>query len=187
MQVAPSNRGTASASLERLFRDLVHRSFDDLNVGAPRMREYVRDLLCRFARTDALFRIRDPQGRRIETVVELLIEGDRLARSGNGVEQERDLQRHTGDYTLFMSGIFRAYLERHGFLGLYLDTGSRAFRATADIERRLFGEDVGQYEVLAREFEHLSGAIDYMRKVYFCSSLMQGELREVARRFSLWN
>ena len=171
--------------LEKLFVRLIHRSFDDLQVGDPKIREYVKDLLCRFARTDALYQIRDPRGRKIETVVELLMERECVAASEGGAE--REVQRHTGDYALFMSGIFRAYVDRNGFLGLYLQAGPRAYRAAAELERNLAGDSVGQFETLAREFEHLSGAIDYMRKVYFGNAMMQGDLSEVARRFSLWN
>ena len=174
----------ASSSLESLFARLIHRSFDDLQVGNPQIRVYVRDVLCRFARTDALYRIRDLQGRRIQTVVELLIEKERMPQSVRGMEREHDVQRHTGDYALFMSGIFRSYVERIGILGLYLEAGAQAYRTTAELEQK---HDRGIYEVMAREFEHLSGAIDYMRKVYFGHTMMQGELSEVARRFSLWN
>ena len=174
------------SSLGRLFGDLVQRSFDDLQVGNPQLRGYVRDLLCRFVRTDAIFRIKDPGGRGIETVVELLIEGDRAKTMEDGVSYTIDVQRQTGDYALFMSGIFRAYVERYGYLDFYLETGPRAYRATAGLESDL-GFRPGPYEILAREFEHLSGAIDYMKKVYFGVATMQGDLKEIARRFSLWN
>jgi len=35
--------------------------------------------------------------------------------------------RYVGDYALFMSGLFRPFVERGGYLGYYLDEGARAY------------------------------------------------------------
>ena len=181
-----TRRREAPGALEKLFVRLVYRSFDELRVGNLEIRDYVTDLLCRFARTDALYRVHDIRGKRIETVVELLVESERL-RAESALHRERDVRRHTGDYALFMTGIFRAYVERHGVFDLYLESGAKAYRDASELERRLFGPDAQRFSVLSDQFERISGAIDYMRKVYFGHAMMHGELGEIARRFSLWN
>jgi hypothetical protein len=60
---------------------------------------------------DRLYKIRDTQGRRVEEVAEMLAEGDLLHRA-QGVEREREVHRHIGNYTLFMTGIFPEFLRR---------------------------------------------------------------------------
>ncbi len=127
----------------------------------------------------------EPHGRRLETVVELLIEA--FGRSGNLVEQEREVRQHVGDYTLFMSGMFRGYVERHGFLGFYLREGEKAYRDTARLDRMLALPGAWRFETMASEFERISGALDYTRKVYFNSAAAQSPYRELLGRFSLWS
>ena len=173
------------SGLARFFEGLVHRSFSELWVWDREVVSYVVDLLVRFARTDALYRIREPHGGRLETVVELLMEAS--GRSGTRLEQEREVRQHIGDYTLFMSGIFRAYIERHGFLGVYLQEGEKAYRDTARLDRMLTLPGAGRFEAMASEFERISGALDYMRKVYFRPAAELGPYGNLLDRFSRWS
>lgn len=171
-------------SLGKLFDRLVHRSFDDVGLIDGAVRDYVADLLVRFARTDALYRIHDPVGQKVETVVELLIEADRVRTSD--ADREEAVQRHTGDYALFMSGVFRDYVERHGFLGWHLEAGQRAYRRTGELRDRSGQPGGGLYREMASSFEMISGGLDYMRKVYFGRSVA-GEFGLLLSRFRTWN
>ena len=177
------------SSLGRLFNDLVNRSFDDLNLVDAGIRAYVIELLVGFARTDALYRIEDPGGKRLDTVVDLLIETGRIAGGeGHGtVERELDVTRHTGDYALFMSGIFRNYVERNGFLDWHLRQGERAYRRAAELSRKLMLTGVARFEMMAADFERLSGALDYMKKVYFGRAVRQFKMTDLGHRFDTWN
>ena len=118
--------------------------------------------------------------------MELLIEAERPG-DANSLERERTVRRHAGDYALFMSGIFRNYIERNGYLNWYLVEGARSYRRTAQIERRLSESGAGLFEVLSEEFERLSGGLDYMRKVYFGRAAVQSGLDVLLRRFDTWN
>jgi hypothetical protein len=103
-----------------------------------------------------------PPGRRLTSVVEMLS----LERVLPDWEAERALRRYLGDYTLFMSGLFRPFVEREGYLGWYLSEGARAYSHVAKLAggtRR----DRMLYEELSVRFEHYSGAFDYLRKVRF--------------------
>ncbi len=148
-------------------------AFQDLRIRDDELAEYVTSVLVKFARTDELY----PWGRisqaRMETVVEMLVELDEsLTHEASlvGPERERSLRQHIGDYSLFMSGIFRVYIEKRGILDFYLSEGTRAYRKTAQLQRRLYQPGAGRFEMLADEFERISGALDYMRKVYLASS-----------------
>ena len=171
-----------SQSLYELFHKLVNQSFDDLQSCDSPLRTYVVDLLVRFARSDALYQIRDPGGQQIDSVVGLLIEAERV--DDDSAMTYRTL-RHTGDYALFMSGIFRSYVERNGYLDWYMTEGPRSYRRAL-----LHAPDEGGRNVLERlwrDFEQVSGALDYMRKVYFGRATVSVGLNDLVRRFELWN
>jgi hypothetical protein len=127
---------------------------------------HLADVLTEFARTDRLYRLRAPDGRTLASVVEML-----------GMAPD---DRYVGDFALFMSGLFRPFIERGGYLGYYLEEGARAYaRATARPtlvrgERALYGE-------LARRFEYYAGALDYLRKVRFPGLSEADPVRAFAR------
>lgn len=170
-------------SLYQLFTGLVNQGFDDLQLTDTHLRRYVADLLVRFARSDALYRIQDPAGQRIDTVVGLLIETERSR--GEDPHSTFATLRHTGDYALFMSGIFRNYVERHGFLDWYMNEGPRAYRRAAGLAEA--EEDREILERLWRDFESISGALDYLRKVFFGRAAAQEGLQHLVNRFEMWN
>jgi hypothetical protein len=126
--------------LRRLFAALTERSFaemlrwPDLNVT-----EYVSNLLVDFTRTDQLYQIRNQQGQRLDTVVDMLYESEVLLEA-RSFEREREVHRHIGDFTLFMAGLFPEYLRRlksasliyhKDFLVDYVKTGKRSYGLVA--------------------------------------------------------
>jgi hypothetical protein len=87
-----------------LTRELLMRDVDDVAV-------YLREMLLKFMDQDALFGVRDPLGRRLESVSEMLLEGD-VRHHADSFDREREVHRHIGDFLLFWSGMFPEYLER---------------------------------------------------------------------------
>ena len=132
---------------------------------------------------DGNLQMRD--GARIGTVL-LELSGGYDGQPARGA-RERQLRQHVGDYTMFMSGIFRTYAEREGFLGYFLQEGPRAYRETARLTRAMLLPEAGRFEALAAQFEQLSGALDYTRKVHFHSAARTDGLAELVRRFDLFN
>jgi hypothetical protein len=150
------------AALLAFFLPLTRRTCGELAVGDQTVSAYLADVLVEFARSDRLYRIRAPAGRRLTSVVEMLS----FERALPGWGEERAFRRYLGDYTLFMSGLFRPFVEREGYLGWYLSEGARAYSRVANLAggtRR----DRMLYEELSARFEHYSGALDYLRKVRF--------------------
>jgi len=152
--------------LNRFFDWLIRRSFQDLRIGEPAVAHYIAHLLAEFARTENLYKIRDVQGKRVETVVELLLEAKRQEEVGSELEKEREIYQHTGDYILFMSGIFREYVERQAFLGYYLEEGGRAYQTVFELNLMLH-QPASLFLELARRFEFYAGAVHYMKKAFF--------------------
>ena len=83
------------------------------------------------------------------------------------IQGERELRKYVGDYTLFMSGLFRRYVERGGYLGYYLEEGARSYRTVSELDVSLYNPGFLVFEELSKRFEHYSGALDFMRKCYF--------------------
>src|SRR2546429_2756962 len=90
-------------SLRNFLGELVWRHFfEDVRLEEPRVTTYVASLLADFARTENLYRIRDAQGKRLEEVGEMLVESNPLLEAAS-FDRERELRKHVGDYTLFMT------------------------------------------------------------------------------------
>jgi len=83
------------------------------------------------------------------------------------VTGERAVRKYVGDYTLFMSGLFRSHVERGGYLDYYLEEGKRAYLAVSELDVSLYRPQFLVFEELSKRFEHYSGALDYMRKCFF--------------------
>jgi hypothetical protein len=158
--------------LPRFFERVTRQSFQDLALDDPPVVRYLTDLLTRFARTEALYAVRDLPGRRLETVADSLLTiqcvWDWESPDFNP-EAERTLRRHIGDYTMFMTGVFREHVERLSATDYYLHEGRRAYRFVSETARADGSKDAPLYRRLSERFEHYAGALTYARKVYFPS------------------
>jgi hypothetical protein len=158
--------------LRAFFDRAIRASFHDLTLGNDPASPYLADLLARFARTENLH----PRGvtmPRLETVVDMLLEADAAWEDGAHFQPEREVTvcRHIGDFTLFMTGIFRERVERTASIGYYVAQGKRAYRFVSEHDRvtSRAGAAVQAplYRRLADRFERYAGALDYARRVYF--------------------
>src|SRR5260370_18033108 len=103
----------AGHPLRTLFSELVRNTFrNQLRYYDPEVADYISELLTDFARTDQLYKIRDAAGRRLDDVGEMLIESNPLLEAAS-FERARELRKHIGDYPLFPTGPFPAYLNGH--------------------------------------------------------------------------
>jgi len=155
---------THTPSLHQFFRHHLQPGFRAHGLIEMAPLDYVSDILARFAQTQVLYALRDSEGRPLEHIVDmlsaLLLAQERKTTGGRA--RERFVIRHLGEYTLFMSGLFRERLAARGEIGYYVEHGRGAFRRCADYEynqqrRRL-------YRLLCREFGHISDVLDHMRR-----------------------
>jgi len=179
----------ASPGLIRFFERLVRRTFGELRLGGEASVHYVSALLARFARTDQLYAWPDATGRPLRTVSDLLIEAERAwafdAPDFNPF-REREVRQHIGDYTLFMTGIFREHVEQRSSAGFYVREGIRAYQAVADFERSALHPDARLFAALASDFERYAGALTYMRRVYLRPWELPRSAWPFARLLSEW-
>ena len=166
---SPMKTRASDASMPKLpafFNWLIRRSFWDLGIKDAEVAEYIALLLTNFARTENLYRIRDFRGRRMETAVEILLEAN-LSWHSEHWDREKEIRKHTGDYILFMAGIFREWVEKQSFLSLYLEEGRKAYQTVSEYHRAFYQPGSRLYSELSRDFEFYVGALNYMKKTFF--------------------
>src|SRR6202011_4883634 len=126
------------------------------------------------------------QGRRLTSVVEMLASQTGAPQTRARVLGERELRKYVGDYTLFMSGLFRTFVERGGFLDYYMEEGKRSYQTVSELDVALYRPGFLMFEELSRSFENYSGALDYMRKCFFKPAPSQDPFAGFAEKIEGW-
>jgi hypothetical protein len=164
--------------LRGLFRKATAWSFRESPMPAEARDERVRwylseSILAEFVHVDNLYRLRDARGRRLTDVAEMLMHG-RPPMQENA-PPELEINRHVGDYTLFITGIFPESLERLGrhkhqpdallmsvgkiFVTFdhpqdyYRHQGKLAYSRAAQMGRRIGLEESEIFQRMSRNFE----------------------------------
>ena len=134
--------------LRQYFAGLAEFAFESrLGVADPPLVDYIGELLTRFVRCDAIYKVRDVSGNRLEEVAEMLIEAE-----GRIAGSKREVHRHIGDFTLFWAGVYPEALERSKRQGRkdslldYCEQGKRSYYIASKIP----GDDGLQDELLER-------------------------------------
>ena len=154
------------ATIRSFFNKLVKMSFFDLGKEQDSVAAgYLTDMLTEFARTEKLYKLRDSEGNKVQTIVEILLESPNTPEEST--ESEREVRKYVGDFALFMSGIFRDYVNRGSYLQYYMNEGMKSYFVVSRIDLEMGKGDPIMFSRLSREFEFYSGALDYMRRVYF--------------------
>lgn len=143
------------STLNRFFAGLAESTFQShLGVCDPALVGYLTDLLVRFSRTDTVYHVRQPMGRRVDQVVDMLIEAEQ--RVGDA---RRALYRHIGDFILFWSGVYPEALPRmqgplhKDALVDYTEQGKRSYDLASRMRTRENEEECDVLHRLSREFE----------------------------------
>src|SRR4051812_18649606 len=96
--------------LRRMFSGLTEQTFlETLGVADPPLTDYLSEMLARFIHLDAIYRLKNTQGRRLEEVAEMMIEAEAMPREGRTA---REMHRHIGDFTLFWTGVYPEALKK---------------------------------------------------------------------------
>ncbi len=153
-------------ALRRLFAGLTEQTFSaELGVADPALLDYLADLLVRFVKTDALFRVRDTTGRRLEDVTGMLIEAEQRTD-----RPQHELLRHIGDFTLFWIGVFPEALKRLQHPGTrdalidYCEQGKRSYFRASTFEDERFRDEAPILRQLSEEFELCSFGLTRVRQ-----------------------
>jgi hypothetical protein len=95
-------------TLRRFFAGVTEYAFHcRMGVVDPPLIDYLSTLLFRFVKSDEIFAVRSPTGRRLDQVADMLQEAQ--MRQG---EARRQIHRHIGDFTLFWLGVYPEVVDR---------------------------------------------------------------------------
>lgn len=152
--------------LRRFFAGVSEQTFQArLGIADPALIDYVSDLLVRFVRSDAVYRIRSLTGQPLAQVAVMMSEAEK--RIGNA---QRDVHRHIGDFTLFWVGVYPEALRqmqgntKRDHLIDYCEQGKRSYWIASTIPST---EDDAKGEVfgrLSREFEMCAYGLGEIRR-----------------------
>lgn len=167
--------------LRQLFKDLVwRRYYTDVQLRDSRLVNYVSGVLVDFTHVDNLYHIRDARGRRLEDVGEMLIESNPLLEASS-FDREREVRKHIGDYTLFMTGIFpESVASPRRLKQLRLDAFVDYIKAGRESYRVVSSFDQFEYETEAPLFRRLS---DNFEMCVFGLNLVKQDLERLQREY----
>lgn len=186
LQSVAMEKPLASARLHDFFLRTTEKSFHELGVGDETVVGYIAAVLTEFARSDRLYTLRTQRGRAVDGVGDMRRATRQAPEDQQHALRARALQKHLGDYTLFMSGLFRSHVESRGALGYYVEEGQRSYRAVSALDLTMFRTGFYLFEQLAKNFEDYSGALDYMRKAYFTPQPGRSPFAEFLRQVEGW-
>lgn len=177
---APDNK------LQAFFLNVVRQSFWQLGINDATVAGYVADVLTEFARADHLYPMRSRSGKKVDSVVEMLAPRSNENVGESALLKERSLRKYVGDYALFMSGIFRSYVDGRGFLNYYIEQGSQSYWTVSELDLSLYRTGFILFQELSKKFEYYSGALDYTRKAYFAAEPGEDPFSGFLRQVEGW-
>lgn len=154
-------------TLYQFFRHQLQHGFHVHGLNGAHTVDYVSDILARFAQTCALYALHDTEGRPLDRIADMLGVWQQAQERPPGRARSHDgmIVRHIGEYTLFMSGLFRERVAARGELGYYMAQGRSAFWRSADYEINPARRQL--YQRLYQDFAPISDILDYLRRVQF--------------------
>lgn len=157
-------------SLHRLFEELVTEALCRHvgSTGHQDVAAYLADLLTDFLHTDRIFGLRDKQGRRLESVADMVQEGDVLL-NADSFEREREVHKHIGDFILFWSGVYPEFL-RHLKLRVgsdliydYTRQGKESYHVVSTFDHQPYDREAPTFRKLSGGFEDYTFILSTVR------------------------
>jgi hypothetical protein len=152
--------------LSRFFTGLAEYTFQTkLGIADPPLIEYIAELLTRFVHCDAIYQVRNPAGRRLQELAEMLVEAQ--ARQG---DPKREVHRHIGDFALFWTGVYPEALKRNtrkvqiDFFSDYCQQGKRAYYIASTLRNDTNDEQSEVLERLSYDFELCAYGLNELRR-----------------------
>ena len=159
--------GSSRNRVRAFFAGTAEHTFQvRLGVADPPLIDYLSSMLAQFVRRDELYKVRSPNGRTLDQVVDMMVEAE--ARRGPA---KRRVHLHIGYFTLFFVGFFPEAVERlkrrgekDGLID-YPSQGKRAYRIASAIPTNRGDAPHGDVlERLSEEFELCAYGLGEIRR-----------------------
>jgi len=158
----------ADHPLRRLFAGVTEQTFQTtFGVADPSLIDYLSGLLSRFVSMDAIHRLRNAQGLRLEQVVDMVLEAEALPPEGR---TRREVHRHIGDFALFWTGVYPEMLSRlrsamtKDFFVDYCAQGKRSYYIASTFAEDPYREEAAVLRRLSDEFELCAYGLSQVRR-----------------------
>jgi hypothetical protein len=153
--------------LRRLFAGLTEQTFiNTLGLADPRLTDYLSGMLSRFIHVDALYRLHNTRGQKLEEVAEMMIEAEAMPEG----RTRREVHRHIGDFTLFWTGVFpealrklRSVFCKDHFID-YCQQGKRSYYIASTFKDDPYREEAPVLRRLSEEFELCAYGLTQVRR-----------------------
>lgn len=154
--------------LRRLFSGLTEHAFmTALGVADPPLTDYLSELLSRFISMDAVFRLRDLQGRRLEEVADMVLDAEEMPPEGR---TRREIHRHIGDFTLFWTGVYpealnklRSALKKDSFID-YCEQGKKSYYIASTFDDEPYRDQAPILRRLSEGYELVAYGLTQVRR-----------------------
>ena len=166
--VRPALRGKVttvipeSSPLQRFFKEVVERNYDEVGVRSSEVHAYVANLLAEFCETETLYKIKSAEGRPLCDLGEMLLESDPVYGPAPSFDRERQVRKHIGDYSLFFTGMFpeglnQYRLRRSRLEGLidFVRAGKESYFIVSKFEHFEYARVAPLFRKMSQEFERL--------------------------------
>jgi hypothetical protein len=159
-----------SSPLQRFFKEVVERNYDEIGMRSSEVQAYVANLLAEFCETETLYKIRTADGRALCDVGEMLLESDPVYGPAPSFDRERQVRKHIGDYALFFSGMFpeglnHSRLRRTRMEGLvdFVRAGKESYYIVSKFEHFEYAKVAPLFRRMSNEFERLVYGLNHVK------------------------
>jgi hypothetical protein len=140
-----------------------------LGVYEPGVTDYLTQVLADFAHMRRVYGVRDLQGRPLTEVADMLLQAD-VRLQGTSFNQEREIHKHIGDFTLFWAGVYPEALPRlqermrKDHLLDYVQQGKNSYAIAASHNYGEYRTQAPVLKKLSDEFELCLFGLNTVRK-----------------------
>ncbi|HZU30109.1 MAG TPA: hypothetical protein VFB79_03285 [Candidatus Angelobacter sp.] len=159
-----------SNPLQRFFKEVVERNYEEVGVHNSEVHAYVANLLAEFCDTTTLYKVKNAEGRSLCDVGEMLLESDPVYGLAPSFDRERQVRKHIGDYSLFFSGMFPEGLNHHRLRkarteGLidFVKAGKESYYIVSKFEHFEYAKVAPLFRKMSQEFEQLVYGLNHVK------------------------
>jgi len=159
-----------SHPLQRFFKEVVERKYEEVGMHSSEVQAYVANLLAEFCEAETLYKIKNADGRPLCDLGEMLLESDPVYGPAPSFDRERQVRKHIGDYALFFTGMFPEGLNHHRLRRTRLEglidivkAGKESYYIVSKFEHFEYAKVAPLFRRMSNEFERLVYGLNHVK------------------------
>ena len=159
----------AEHPLRQLFHELVTNTYEQIGIFDRELESYVSGLLVDFSNSERLYPVLDAHGRPLREVGEMLIASDPVHGTASSFDAEREIRKHIGDYTLFLTGMYPESMhlwrsrQRESFVEM-VRTGKESYYIVSKFDLFEYANEAALFARLSKQFERCCYGLTLVRE-----------------------